>query len=64
MLSRHNAVWMGMLMVLFLSSALHAQTANGTINATLVNKSGLTLVFDTAAGGVALGNSGTAGLYQ
>ena len=39
MLSRHNAVWMGMLMVLFLSSALHAQTANGTINATLVNKS-------------------------
>jgi hypothetical protein len=51
---------MGMLMVLLLSgTTLQAQTANGTINATLVNKSGLTLVFDTAAGGVALGNSGT-----
>jgi hypothetical protein len=60
MLNRHNAVWKVGLAVFLLSSiALHAQTANGTINATLVNKSGLTLVFDTAGGGVTLGNSGT-----
>jgi hypothetical protein len=60
MLNRHNAVWKVGLTVFLLSSiALHAQTGNGTINATLVNKSGLTLVFDTAGGGVTLGNSGT-----
>lgn len=60
MRNRHNAILRAGLMAFFFCSAgLYAQTANGTINATLVNKSGLTLVFDTAAGGVALGNSGT-----
>ncbi len=38
---------------------IFAQTATGTINATLINKSGITLVFDTAPGGVALGANGT-----
>jgi hypothetical protein len=46
--------------VLLLSASLLAQTtATGTINAKLVNKSGITLVFDSDANGVALGNSGT-----
>jgi len=40
-------------------AALSAQTATGTINATLVNKSAIALVFDTAPGSVTLGNSGT-----
>lgn len=36
-----------------------AQTATGTINATLINKSGISLVFDTDPGGVSLGNNGS-----
>src|SRR5215469_14294265 len=46
--------------LLLSSTALWAQnTATGTINATLVNKSGITLIFDTDPGGVALGNNGS-----
>jgi hypothetical protein len=41
------------------SAALFGQTATGVINGTLVNKNGISLVFDTNAAGVALGNSGT-----
>ncbi|HLW53090.1 MAG TPA: hypothetical protein VKW06_09625 [Candidatus Angelobacter sp.] len=47
--------------LLLASVALTAQTtATGTINATLINKSGIALVFDSDPGGVALGNTGTA----
>lgn len=35
-------------------------TASGTLNATLINKSGIWLVFNTDASGVTLGNPGTA----
>ena len=47
---------------LLCSSALLAQTptATGTINATLVHKNGIALVFDTDPAGVTLGASGTA----
>jgi hypothetical protein len=38
---------------------LFAQTATGTVNTTLVNKSGISLIFNTAGGSVNLGNSGT-----
>src|ERR1700694_3121919 len=60
MRNRHNAILKAGLVAFLLSSAaLYGQTANGTINATLVNKSGLTLVFDTARGVVTLGASGS-----
>jgi hypothetical protein len=39
--------------------ALAQTTATGTINATLVNKSGIALVFDTDPAGVTLGAAGT-----
>jgi hypothetical protein len=41
------------------SASLVAQTATGTINATLVNKSAISLVFDSDPGGVTLGASGS-----
>jgi hypothetical protein len=51
---------MAVMGVLLSSAAAFAQTtANGVINATLVNKSAIALVFDTDPGGVALGASGT-----
>lgn len=62
MLSRNNAIRKLVLMAILLSSvAALAQnpTATGTINATLVHKNGIALVFDTDPGGVALGNSGS-----
>lgn len=37
-----------------------AQAASGTLNARLVNKSGITIVFNSDASGVALGGAGTA----
>jgi hypothetical protein len=45
--------------LLLLSVSAGAQTASGTINATLINKNGITLVFDTDAAGVALGSTGS-----
>ena len=47
--------------VLLSGATLFAQnpTATGTINATLVHKTGIALIFDTDPGGVVLGNSGT-----
>ena len=61
-MSQNNAIRSAAMTILLLSSAaLFAQnpTATGTINATLVNKSGISLVFDTDPGGVALGNTGS-----
>lgn len=46
-------------LLLWSAAALAQNTATGTINATLVNKSGITLIFDTDPGGVALGNNGS-----
>lgn len=53
---------MMMLIALLLSSlAGLAQnpTATGIINGTLINKEGISLIFDTDPGGVALGNNGS-----
>jgi len=46
-------------LLLFSAAAVAQSTASGTINATLVNKSGITLIFDTDPGGVSLGNNGS-----
>ncbi|HXB21760.1 MAG TPA: hypothetical protein VNV88_10280 [Candidatus Solibacter sp.] len=60
MVNQYKALRILALIALLISgTALFAQTATGTINTTLVNKNGITLVFDTAPGGVTLGNSGT-----
>jgi len=61
MLNKCNAIRNTVMVALLVlgSGELFAQTTTGVINATLVNKSGITLVFDTDAGGVALVNSGT-----
>lgn len=47
--------------VLLSGATLFAQnpTASGTINATLIHKTGIALIFDTDPSGVTLGNSGT-----
>lgn len=46
--------------MLFCSPAVFAQvTATGTINAQLINKNGIALVFETDPAGVTLGSSGT-----
>jgi hypothetical protein len=46
--------------LLLLSASLFAQTtATGVINGTLINKDGISIVFDTDPAGVALGNAGT-----
>jgi hypothetical protein len=49
------------LLCTFVASAALAQnpTATGTINATLINSSGLAIAFDSASGGVSLGASGS-----
>ena len=49
------------LLFTFVASAALAQnpTAQGTINATLINSSGLAIAFDSATGGVPLGASGS-----
>jgi len=61
MLNKYNAVRNMITMALLLTgAAAFAQTtATGVINATLVNKNGISLVFDTDPGGVALGATGT-----
>lgn len=45
--------------VMLLSTAMYAQTATGTINATLINKNGISLIFDSDPGGVSLGSNGS-----
>jgi hypothetical protein len=49
------------LLGMLISTAAFAQnpTAQGTINATLINASGISLVFDSSSSGVALGGSGS-----
>lgn len=47
--------------MLLLAGSAHAQlNASGTLNATLINKSGISIVFNSDASGVALSGSGTA----
>jgi hypothetical protein len=48
-----------MTMLLLARAAGWAQTATGVINGTLINKSGISLVFDSDPAGVPLGASGT-----
>lgn len=45
--------------VMLLGKSTFAQTATGTINAVLINKNGISLVFDSDPGGVALGSNGS-----
>jgi hypothetical protein len=63
MLRKHIAGIRGAAMMLLLLSGmpLLAQnaTATGFINATLVNKNGIALIFDSDPGGLALGTAGT-----
>lgn len=62
MRSKHNTIAATLLAVLSLGllvTGASAQTAQGTINAQLNNKSGITIVFDTDPSGVTLGNAGT-----
>lgn len=60
-MNKGQAIRNTVLTVLMVSSALlFAQTtATGTINATLINKSGITLIFDSDPGGVSLGSTGS-----
>jgi hypothetical protein len=44
---------------LLTAAGTFAQTATGTINATLINKSGISLVFDSDPGGANVGSSGS-----
>ncbi len=60
---RTSTIRLLMLGVLIIFSATawgQNPTASGTINATLINKSGISIVFDSDASGVALGGAGTA----
>jgi len=61
MLSKHKSIRnLAMMALLFTAaSALGQTTATGVINATLVNKDGISLQFNTAPGGVTLGAAGT-----
>ena len=56
-----NTRMLAVLLYTFVASAALAQnpTAQGTINATLINSSGLAISFDSASGGVPLGASGS-----
>lgn len=58
---KSKRVILGVLITVLLPGAeLFAQTtATGTINATLINKSGITLIFDSDPAGVTLGNTGS-----
>jgi len=62
MLRMHIAGIRGVAMMLLLLSSmplLAQTTATGVINATLVNKNGIALIFDSDPGGLALGAAGT-----
>ncbi len=48
------------LFMLLLAAAAHGQTASGTINAVIINRGGIALVFHTDPSGVTLGNNGSA----
>jgi hypothetical protein len=61
--TRHNTALLilATAAIMLASTAAFAQapTASGTINATLINKNGIALVFDTNPSGVTLGNTGS-----
>lgn len=63
MKTKHNPTFYfaAVLALLFMSASVHAQnpTATGVINAQLVNKNGIALVFDTDPSGVTLGAAGS-----
>lgn len=62
MKSQYNSIFRAALAIFLLADAsLFAQnpTATGTINATLNNRNGIALVFDTDAAGATLGATGT-----
>ena len=62
MKSKYNSIFSASLVIFMLAGAsLFAQnpTAGGTINATLNNRNGIALVFDTDPAGAALGATGT-----
>jgi hypothetical protein len=48
------------MLLALLSNEVAAQTASGTLNATLVNKSGITVVFNSDPSGVVLAGAGSA----
>ncbi len=53
-------VLIGLLSIVCCVSAAGQVTASGTVNATLIHKSGIALVFDSASSGVPLGANGAA----
>jgi hypothetical protein len=62
--TRHNTRLLtlataALLMLASTAALAQAPTASGTINATLINKNGIALVFDTDPSGVTLGNTGS-----
>jgi hypothetical protein len=61
MLNTNKSIWKLAMMTLLLSGAAYAQnpTASGVINATLINKNGISIQFNTDPGGVTLGAAGT-----
>jgi len=61
MLSKYKSIRnLAMMALIFTATLATAQTtATGVINATLVNKNGISLQFDTDPGGVTLGAAGT-----
>jgi hypothetical protein len=58
--STKQVVWMLAMLIAAAGSAMaQGQTSSGTLNATLINKSGIWIVFNTDPAGVTLSNSGT-----
>lgn len=58
--TKHNSFVMTIAAMLLLAGSARAQlTSSGTLNATLVNKSGIAIMFNSDASGVALSGSGT-----
>jgi len=47
------------LMIVFAATAAAAQNSSGTVNATIINKSGIAIVFNNDPTGVALGGAGS-----
>jgi hypothetical protein len=60
-MKRPTAIQLVLIGLLFLCEcvAASAQTAQGTVNATLINRSGIAIVFDSDPAGVSLGANGT-----
>lgn len=59
--TKHNSWVIAAVALLLLAGSARAQlTSSGTLNATLVNKSGISIVFNSDGAGVTLSGSGTA----